>query len=62
MTPNDSAALLGRAAALVPMLRERAAANEASRRLSAETFDALSEADVFRMTAPMRRHSAYGSV
>ncbi len=54
MTPNDSAALVARAAALVPMLRERAAANEASRRLSPETFDALSAADVFRMTAPKR--------
>ncbi len=54
MTPNDSAALVARAAALVPTLRERAAANEASRRLSPETFDALSAADVFRMTAPKR--------
>jgi len=54
MTPNDSAALVARAAALVPMLRERAAANEASRRLSQETFDVLSAADVFRMTAPKR--------
>ncbi len=36
------------------MLRERAAANETGRRLSPETFDALSQADVFRMTAPKR--------
>ncbi len=54
MTLNASAGLVARAAALVPMLREQAAANESSRRLSPDTFDALSEADVFRMTAPKR--------
>ena len=54
MTLNASAELVARAAGLVPMLREQAAANEASRRLSPDTFDALSEADVFRMTAPKR--------
>jgi alkylation response protein AidB-like acyl-CoA dehydrogenase len=54
MTANDSAGLVARAAALVPMLREQAGANEASRRLSAAAFDALSDADVFRMTAPKR--------
>ena len=52
MTSHD--ALVARAAALVPMLRERAAANEVNRRLSPEVFDALSAADVFRMTAPKR--------
>jgi alkylation response protein AidB-like acyl-CoA dehydrogenase len=52
MTSND--ALVTRAAALVPLLRERAAANETNRRLSPEVFDALSAADVFRMTAPKR--------
>ncbi|HEX5110287.1 MAG TPA: acyl-CoA dehydrogenase family protein [Vicinamibacterales bacterium] len=46
--------LVERAAALVPMLRERAAEAEQARRLAPETFDALSEADVFRMTAPKR--------
>jgi alkylation response protein AidB-like acyl-CoA dehydrogenase len=54
MTTNASDGLVARAAALVPMLREQAAANEASRRLSPEIFDALSAADVFRMTAPRR--------
>jgi alkylation response protein AidB-like acyl-CoA dehydrogenase len=52
MTSKD--ALVARAAALVPLLRERAAANETNRRLSPEVFDALSAADVFRMTAPKR--------
>ena len=54
MTSNASDALVGRAAALVPMLREQAAANETNRRLSPEVFDALSAADIFRMTAPKR--------
>ena len=54
MTSNASEALVARAAALVPMLREQAVGNETSRRLSPEVFDALSEADVFRMTAPKR--------
>ncbi len=52
--PTDSASLVARAAALVPLLRERAAAAEDNRRLAPETFDALSAADVFRMTAPKR--------
>jgi alkylation response protein AidB-like acyl-CoA dehydrogenase len=51
---STSDALVARAAALVPMLREQAQANETNRRLSPEVFDALSEADVFRMTAPKR--------
>jgi alkylation response protein AidB-like acyl-CoA dehydrogenase len=46
--------LVQRAAALVPMLRDRAAAAEQARRVSPETFDALSEAGIFRMTAPAR--------
>jgi alkylation response protein AidB-like acyl-CoA dehydrogenase len=55
MTSTESnARLVHRSAALVPLLRERAAASEQARRLPPETFDALSEADVFRMTAPKR--------
>jgi alkylation response protein AidB-like acyl-CoA dehydrogenase len=46
--------LVRQAAALVPLLRERAPAAEAGRRLPPETFDALAAADVFRMTAPKR--------
>lgn len=46
--------LIEQAAALVPTLRERAAAAEQARRLPPETFDLLSEADVLRMTAPKR--------
>jgi alkylation response protein AidB-like acyl-CoA dehydrogenase len=46
--------LVERAAALVPMLRESAAASERARRLPPEHFDALSEAGVFRMMAPKR--------
>lgn len=47
--------LVGRAAALVPMLRERAAAAEKARRVPAESYDALAEAGIFRMTAPRDR-------
>jgi alkylation response protein AidB-like acyl-CoA dehydrogenase len=50
----ESARLVRQAAALVPLLRERAAAAEQARRLPPETFDALADADVFRMTAPKR--------
>jgi len=46
--------IVERAAALVPVLRETAAANEKARRVPEEHFDALSEAGVFRMTAPKR--------
>ena len=46
--------LVARASALVPMLRESAAATEEGRRVPAAHFDALSEAGVFRMTAPAR--------
>jgi 3-hydroxy-9,10-secoandrosta-1,3,5(10)-triene-9,17-dione monooxygenase len=51
VSPRD---FVARAAALVPMLRERAADAEKARRVAPETFDALSEAGVFRMTAPAR--------
>lgn len=50
--------LVERAAALVPMLRERAASAERARCLADETVDALAEAGIFRMTAPVR----YGGV
>jgi len=50
--------LVERAAALVPMLREKAAATEIARRVAPETFDALSEAGVLRMLAP-KRHGGY---
>jgi alkylation response protein AidB-like acyl-CoA dehydrogenase len=46
--------LVDRAAALAPMLREKASAAERARRVAPETFDALSDAGVFRMTAPAR--------
>jgi 3-hydroxy-9,10-secoandrosta-1,3,5(10)-triene-9,17-dione monooxygenase len=51
LTPKD---LVDRAAALVPMLRSRAADAERARRIAPETFDALSDAGVLRMTAPLR--------
>jgi alkylation response protein AidB-like acyl-CoA dehydrogenase len=54
MTTDSNAGLVQRAAALVPMLRERGAAAEQARRLPQETFDALSDADVLRMMAPKR--------
>ena len=46
--------LVRQAAALVPVLRSSGGAAEQARRLPRETFDALAEADVFRMTAPKR--------
>jgi alkylation response protein AidB-like acyl-CoA dehydrogenase len=46
--------LVDRAAALVPLLRERAPAAEKARRVSDASFDALSEAGIFSMTAPKR--------
>ena len=51
LTPRD---LIDRATALVPMLRAQASEAERARRVAPETFDALSEAGVFRMTAPAR--------
>ena len=53
-TGVSSAELVRRAAALVPMLRARAADAEQARRVAPETFDALAEAGIFRMTAPAR--------
>jgi alkylation response protein AidB-like acyl-CoA dehydrogenase len=46
--------LVERAAALVPVLMERAQDAEQARRVSDATFDALAEAGIFRMTAPSR--------
>jgi alkylation response protein AidB-like acyl-CoA dehydrogenase len=46
--------VVDRAAALVPLLAGRAAAAEQARRVSDESFDALSQAGVFLMTAPKR--------
>ncbi len=46
--------VVDRAEALVPMLRENAAATERARRVLPEHFEALSEAGVFKMAAPKR--------
>jgi alkylation response protein AidB-like acyl-CoA dehydrogenase len=46
--------LVRQATSLVPVLRSSAGAAEAARRLPEEIFDALADADVFRMTAPKR--------
>ena len=46
--------LMARAAALVPMLRERAMETEKSRRVAPDAMDALSEAGIFKMMAPKR--------
>jgi alkylation response protein AidB-like acyl-CoA dehydrogenase len=55
---NDAVAtnrrLIEQAEALVPELRQRAVAAEQARRLPPETFDLLSETNVFRMTAAKR--------
>lgn len=50
MPTTDS--LVARTAALVPLLRKAAGPAEKNRKVAPETFDALSEAGVFRMTAP----------
>src|SRR5512134_2404625 len=50
--------VVDRAAALVPMLLERAPAAEQARRVSDASLDALSEAGVFSMTAPQK----YGGI
>ena len=50
----STAGLVDRVRALVPMLRDRAPGAERARRVPAESFDALSEAGVFKMTAPKR--------
>jgi alkylation response protein AidB-like acyl-CoA dehydrogenase len=46
--------VLDRTRALVPQLRESAVATEQARRVLPETFEALSAAGVFRMTAPRK--------
>ena len=46
--------LVDRAAALVPMLRDQSPAAERARRVSDATFDELSKAGIFTMTAPER--------
>ncbi|MGH9148102.1 MAG: acyl-CoA dehydrogenase family protein [Vicinamibacterales bacterium] len=51
-SPNQG--LIQRAAALVPMLRSSALAAEAARRVPEASFEALSEAGIFRMMAPKR--------
>src|SRR4051812_43338195 len=51
---KDRGTLVERVATLVPMLRERAASAEQARRVPAESFDALSDAGVFRMMAPRK--------
>jgi alkylation response protein AidB-like acyl-CoA dehydrogenase len=55
-TLNDS--LVARAASLIPMLRKAAPAAEKARRVSTESYDALSQAGILKMTAP----KAYGGV
>jgi alkylation response protein AidB-like acyl-CoA dehydrogenase len=55
-TTADS--LVARATALIPMLRQAAPAAEKARRVPAESYDALSAAGIFRMTAPQ----SYGGV
>ena len=55
MTPEKiREQLVSQAAALVPMLRAASGAAEDARRLPPAVFDALADADVFRMTAPKR--------
>jgi alkylation response protein AidB-like acyl-CoA dehydrogenase len=50
-TPSS---VLERTRALLPQLRESAVAHEQARRVLPETFDALSRAGIFRMTAPKK--------
>lgn len=50
-TPQE---LVDRAAALVPLLRERAEAAEQAQRVSDEVYDAIAEAGFLRMCAPKR--------
>ena len=54
VTAPPAQGLVERTAALVPMLRENAAATEAARRVPPENLEALSEAGVFKMTVPKR--------
>ena len=53
-----SEGLVERATALVPMLRQHAASAEKARRVPQESLEALSQAGIFRMTAP----KAYGGI
>ena len=50
--------LVAQATALIPMLRKLAASAEKARRVPQESIEALSQAGIFRMTAP----KAYGGV
>ena len=50
--------LVAQATALIPMLRKHAASAEKARRVPQESLEALSQAGIFRMTAP----TAYGGV
>jgi alkylation response protein AidB-like acyl-CoA dehydrogenase len=56
MTPPATvpSGLLERTRDLVPQLRDSAVATEQARRVLPETFDALSRAGIFRMTAPRK--------
>jgi alkylation response protein AidB-like acyl-CoA dehydrogenase len=56
MTPPATlpSGVLDRTRAIVPLLRESAVATEQARRVLPETFEALSGAGVFRMTAPRK--------
>ena len=51
---TTASTILERTKALLPQLRDGALANEQARRVLPETFDALSRAGVFRMTAPKK--------
>ena len=52
MPATTSSTVLERTKALLPQLRDGALANEQARRVLPDTFDALSRAGIFRMTAP----------
>jgi len=52
--PSQPSSVLTRTTALVPLLRESALATEQARRVAPQTFDALSDAGIFRMTAPKK--------
>jgi alkylation response protein AidB-like acyl-CoA dehydrogenase len=54
VTAPLSSSVLERTRALVPQLRDSALATEQARRVLPETFDALSAAGIFRMTAPKK--------
>jgi alkylation response protein AidB-like acyl-CoA dehydrogenase len=54
MTEATAAALLARARALQPLLREHAAKTDTDRRMPAECVDALGEAGLFQVAVPKR--------